>query len=71
MSLNPIFLKVCFFMGAIGFIRGTNKCKKLDSKETLLLATMNGIYYANPVLIPYSIYSIFNNNKEYYEVFGK
>jgi len=70
-ALNPMFIKVCGFMGTVGFIRGLYKCKKTDSKDTVLLATMNGLYYANPVLIPYSIYSIIDNNKEYYEVFGK
>lgn len=68
---------LCSALGTVGFIRGYNASTKykldnndLHSSDKVVFGTLNAIYYSHPILIPFSVLKIINNNDhEYFEVF--
>lgn len=67
----------CSALGTFGFIRGYNSSEKykldnndLHASDKVVFGTLNAIYYSHPMLIPFTILKIINNNEhEYFEVF--
>jgi hypothetical protein len=67
----------CSLMGSVGFYRGykaTDEYRfrncKLHPEDKMVLSTINAIYYAHPLLVPFSIYKMLEqDDKEYFEVF--
>jgi hypothetical protein len=63
--------------GSVGFYRGYKATEeyrfrncKLMCEDKIVLSTLNGIYYAHPLLVPFSIYKMLEkDDKEYFEVF--
>jgi hypothetical protein len=67
----------CSFLGSVGFYRGYKATDdyrfrkyKLQTEDKIVFSTLNGIYYAHPLLVPFSIYKMLDqDDKEYFEVF--